>query len=156
MEFNATFIVTAISFVVFVLIMNAIFYKPLEKAVGERQKFVDDNYKEAAWAKEKSASLINDKAKKLEKTKHEAKGIISEKSENAKRQKSELAKEATKAASETVSCAKEELEKTKTQAQEILSGEVVALAQNISSKILGENIALENADKELIDKILKG
>ena len=41
MEFNATFIASAISFIVFTLIMNAVFYKPLGKVVSERQKFID-------------------------------------------------------------------------------------------------------------------
>ena len=47
MEFNATFLIAAISFVVFTIIMNAIFYKPLQKIVDERQKFTEDTNAEA-------------------------------------------------------------------------------------------------------------
>ena len=38
MEFNATFIITAISFIIFVFLMNTILYRPLEKIVDERAK----------------------------------------------------------------------------------------------------------------------
>ena len=37
MEFNATFFVTAISFIVFTFIMNKIFYTPLTKVIDERR-----------------------------------------------------------------------------------------------------------------------
>ena len=38
MEFNATFIVSAISFIIFVVLMNIILYAPLQKVVEERKK----------------------------------------------------------------------------------------------------------------------
>ena len=49
MEFNATFIVSIISFVVFVLIMNKIFYVPITKIVEEREKKLKENYDDADW-----------------------------------------------------------------------------------------------------------
>lgn len=137
MEFNATFIVSAISFIVFTLIMNWIFYKPIEKIVSERQQFVDENYKEAAWAKEKAASLINDKAQKLESTKADAKKIILDKSEQAKLHKAQMAKEIQNQSAQEVEGAKQELHKSKDEAQGILDSEVENLAEEISSKILG-------------------
>ena len=45
MNFNATFLIAAISFVVFVLIMNQILYKPVEEIVKARKKLVEEkNY----------------------------------------------------------------------------------------------------------------
>ncbi len=58
MEFNATFIVSAISFIVFTIIMNAIFYKPIQKIVTERQKFIDENYEEAKKHKANSEKIL--------------------------------------------------------------------------------------------------
>lgn len=156
MEFNATFIATAISFIAFTLIMNSIFYKPLSKVVEERQKFLDEHYKEASWIKEKALSLLNNKDKKLEQSKHEAKKIIAEKADNAKAKKASLTGEAQQNAAGTISTAKEELKQSNEQAQGVLSNKVVDLAQDISSKILGENIAIEQVDKKLIDEIMQG
>ena len=138
MEFNATFIVSAISFIVFTLIMNAIFYKPLEKVVSERQKFVDETLEEAKLHTEKSEALLKDKAKKLETTKHEAKKIIVEKADEVKNQKALMASEAQQKAAKTIDVAKDELQKSKDVAQEVLSEETKKLAQDISSKILGK------------------
>lgn len=138
MEFNATFIASAISFIVFTLIMNAIFYKPLSKTVSERQKFVDDTLKEAKAHSEKSEALIKDKAKKLETTKHDARKIISEKSDEVKSKKSAMASEAQQKAIQQVDSAKAELQKSKDEAQTVLSKEAENLAQDIASKILGK------------------
>lgn len=136
MEFNATFIVSAISFIAFTLIMNWIFYKPIEKIVSERQQFVEQNYKEAAWAKEQVTSLINDKVQKLEATKTDAKKIILDKSEETKKQKTQMAQDAQQQSATEVESTKQELHKSKEEAQTVLASEVDNLAKEISSKIL--------------------
>lgn len=138
MEFNATFIASAISFIVFTLIMNAIFYKPLQKTVSERQNFVDETLKEAKLHTEKSEAIIKDKVKKLEATKHDAKKIIATKSDEVKNQKTAMALEAQQKASQKVDSAKSELHKSKDEAQAVLAEETKNLAQDIASKILGK------------------
>lgn len=137
MEFNATFLVSIISFIVFMLIMNAIFYKPLQKVVFERQKFIDDTTEEAKSHREKSEAILKDKDKKLEKTKHEARKIISDKSEEIKTKKAELTSEAQQKANKQVEAAKGNLNQSKDEAQKVLSDEAQKLAQSISAKILG-------------------
>ena len=155
MEFNATFIASAISFILFTIIMNAIFYKPLSNIVSERQKFVDDHYKDAHQARDKSKALLIDKEQKLEKSKLNAKKIILDKTEDVKAQKNVLTTEAQQTAQQTIGVAKGEFEKSKVDAQETLSNRVVDLAQNISSKILGENIAIQGVDSEHVSKIMQ-
>lgn len=155
MEFNATFIASAISFIVFALIMNAIFYKPLGKIVGERQELVDDHYEQAALAKERAEALLREKEQKLEHSRHDAKKIITEKADSAKQQKAALTGDAQQAAAGTISVAKDELQKSKTEAQDVLSTQVVELAQDISSKVLGEKISIETVDKNLINEMMQ-
>lgn len=43
MEFNATFIITTISFILFTFIMNKIFYAPLGKIIDERQNTLTEH-----------------------------------------------------------------------------------------------------------------
>ena len=106
-------------------------------------------------AKEKAEALLREKEQKLEKSKHDAKKIISEKADNAKQQKAALTGDAQQTAAGTISVAKDELQKSKTEAQEILSNQVVELAQNISSKVLGEDFSIVNVDKNLISEIMQ-
>ena len=155
MEFNATFIVSAISFIVFSIIMNAIFYKPLSKVVLERQKVVEDHYKEAKLNTEKSAAILRDKERKLDNTKHEAKMTIAEKANEAKEHKAVLASEAQQKAALVVDAAKDELQKSRDEAKSVLSDNVVNLAQDISSKVLGENVSISNFDKNVVGEAMR-
>lgn len=154
MEFNATFIASVISFIVFTIVMNAIFYKPLDKIVQERQKFIDETNEEAKTKLKKSEAILKDKAKKIEKTKHDAKKVIVEKTDDAKSQKNAITTEAQQKASSTIDTAKADLQRSKEDAQGILTNNVVDLAQSISAKILGEDIAINNVDSEKIQKIM--
>ena len=43
MEFNATFLATIISFIVFVFLMNKILYAPILNIMEERKNFINDN-----------------------------------------------------------------------------------------------------------------
>lgn len=138
MEFNATFIVSAISFIVFTLIMNAIFYKPLQNIVFERQKFIDDTNEEAKLHREKSEAILKDRDKKLEKTRHESKKLILDKSDEVKAKKTQLTSDAHKKAAQKIEFAKDDLHKSKDDAQQVLSEEVKSIAQQIASKILGQ------------------
>lgn len=139
MEFNATFIVAAISFIVFTIIMNAIFYKPLQKIVSEREKFIDETNKEAKLHREKSEAILRDKERKVEKTKNDAKKIIVDKADEVKAKKAALAAEAQQKAVQVIGTAKDELQKSQNEAQAVLSAESKNLALDISSKILGKN-----------------
>ena len=56
-EFNATFIIAMFSFVVFIMIMNAILYKPVLKVINERQTYIDDNLNAAQNSKTKAKSI---------------------------------------------------------------------------------------------------
>jgi len=138
MEFNATFIVSAISFIVFTMIMNAIFYKPLSRAVAKRQKFIDETLEEAKFHTKKSEAILKDKERKIEKTKHDAKKVILEKTDEVKTQKNILASDAQQKAGKKIDEAKNELQKSESESQIILSDEAKKLAQDISSKILGK------------------
>jgi F-type H+-transporting ATPase subunit b len=118
--------------------MNAIFYKPLQKVVLERQKFIDDTNEEAKNHREKSEAILKDKERKLEKTRHEAKKIILDKSDEVKTQKTNLASEAHQKANSEIDSAKTDLHKSKDEAQVALSEDAKNLAQQIAAKILGQ------------------
>jgi len=155
MEFNATFIVAFVSFIVFTIIMNLILYKPLSAVVEKRQKFIDDHYEEAKLNTKKADAILRDKERKIEKTKHESKKVILEKTNEVKTQKSEMTAHAQLKAGNTIDSAKETLQKSKDEAQSVLSNQVIDLAQNISSRILGENIAIKDVDGQLVNKIMQ-
>ena len=58
MEFNATFLITIISFITFTILMNAILYRPLERIVDERKELIEKNYSDGESAKLEAKSLM--------------------------------------------------------------------------------------------------
>ena len=65
MEFNATFLVSVISFIIFTIIMNKIFYKPLENVMDERQKFIDDAKSDALNSNNRADAILKEKEDRL-------------------------------------------------------------------------------------------
>lgn len=154
-EFNATFLVAMISFVVFVIIMNAILYKPILSIIEERQAYIDKNNNDAIDSKNKIQNILDDKEKRLNDANIESKKIISERVQK-ENENSTVITEKTKAESlADISCAKDELLNESIQTTEVLKTNIKDLAEKISEKILGENFAIENFDNEIIDKVLK-
>ena len=134
LEFDATAIVIAISFIVFMLIMNAIFYKPLLKLQDEREDYIANNSEHDEIIKQ---------------TKKQAKDIISDVLEKAKNEKGEKVAEANQQASERIRSFHDEMAVAKTQLKDSLSNDMHEIARQISSKILGEEVPLivNNQDK---------
>ena len=135
MEFNATFLIAAISFIVFVIIMNFIFYKPIEKIVNERENFVDDNYNEAKKNNLTSQKLIDDYNKKIDEANSEGKAIMTNRSNEARTEKAELIHNAHNKASQDIFDNQKALESVYDITKNGLQNEAKNLAEEISAKL---------------------
>lgn len=155
MEFNATFLVSAISFLVFTFIMNKIFYAPLEKVINERQNIINDNYAEAVKSKNTADAIHSERDKKLGETLKESKKIISDKVNEANENSKSLTGEAKNFSTEQISSAKTNLLTEADKTSEELKSRVKDLAEAISSKVLGTETKIPSNDNELINRILK-
>ena len=90
MEFNATFLATIISFIVFVLLMNKILYAPILNIMEQRKSFIDGNYTVAKNNEVKIEKLVQKKEEKLLEAKNEAKEIFNESVDEFKAQKDKI------------------------------------------------------------------
>ena len=124
MEFNATFLISAISFILFTLIMNKIFYKPLEKIMDERENFINDNLNDAKNSKDKAEFLLKDKDEKLAKSLIEAQTIISKEVDATNKQSVQITAQAKQKSKEDIDLAKQ-----------TLSNEVDGFEGELNSKI---------------------
>lgn len=155
LEFNATFIVAMISFVIFILIMNWIFYKPILGVIEERQKFIDDNYNDAQNSKNKADSILHEKDERLNKTLSDSRKIVSDKINEANEKSQSLTNNAKEVSKNKIAEAKRNISNEEKQTTEALKANVKDLAENISSKILGEHFHIDNVDYDIVNKVLK-
>lgn len=136
MEFNATFLVSIISFLVFMYIMNAIFYEPLTKVIDEREGIVHDNYEHSRKARHEAEKIAKDKENRLTETAKQSRQILTDKTNEANENFKTRVNEAKSQSNERVGVLKEELSRSEAQAKNILDSQVENLAQTIVNKVL--------------------
>lgn len=144
MEFNATFLVSIISFVLFTAIMNKIFYKPLEKVMAERESFIQDTLSLAKYSSEKADAIIKDKDEKLTKAAINSKKLISDKISETNKYASDMLTKAKSQSQTDINNAKKELADQETDLKNAIQPEIKHLASLISSKILGFETKVED------------
>lgn len=155
MEFNATFIVTAISFIVFAILMNFVLYKPLEQIVLKREKFIKGNYDESQNNIDKSNALIKDREDRLTNARNDAINNINKKADLANAQKDEITAGAKQDALNNLKNNREYFSNAKQDAKEILKQDVINLAQDISNKFLNSDEKIKCESDDLIAELMK-
>ena len=135
MEFNATFLVSVISFIIFVFIMNTIFYKPLEKIISEREKLVTDTLNEAKNLKDTSLRLIEEREQKLTDVSIKSKDYLTKKLEEANKNSKEQLVNAKTNSLEKIANGKIAIEKEKKVAKLTIEKHIEDLANEIIKKV---------------------
>lgn len=138
-EFNATLLVAMISFVVFMFIMNAIFYTPVLNVIRKREDYIANNYAEAKQINQKISDYQQEKEEKLKNTRIDCRHRVESAIESAQNESNR----------KTI----EQKEKTK---EQIIAGkeELVQEAENIAN-IVNSSMVYDLADI-VIKKVLKG
>lgn len=137
-EFNATFLVAMLSFSVFIMIMNAIFYKPILNIIRKREEYINSNYENAKNLKEQATTLDNERAEKVKETqtlcRHEINDVV-EKSQVLASQKVQAVKDEVNT---QIQSKKNSLNQEEKNLRGTVESEVVDnLANSITSKLLG-------------------
>ena len=138
MEFNATFIVSVISFIIFTLLMNEILYKPVSKIVEEREHLINDNYESAKASKEQAGAIYADRDEKLSKTAAENKKLTAETLAKANADAKNKTTDAKQNSIAQINEAKSDIQNRSEALNNEIKGRIDELADNISAKILGE------------------
>lgn len=137
MEFNATFLVSAISFILFTIIMNKIFYKPLESVMNEREKFINDNIYDAKLSSDKADAITKAREEKLSKSQVDAKSLVARKINDANENSRNLTEQAKQKSKEDIKSAKDALLNEAENSERDLK--IEELADVIYSKILEQS-----------------
>ena len=155
MEFNATFIVAFISFIIFSFIMNIILYKPINDIVSKRKNYIDTNYDKAKDNSEKTKTILEDRKNQLAKARLGAKEDVDKKIGLIKNQREEITLKAQKEAKELIEQNRLQSINSSNEAKETLKVEIKNLAQMISDRFLNPEEKIADMDNNLVDKIMQ-
>ena len=153
MEFNATFIVSLISFCLFIFAMNNILYAPISKVVSERKKYINDNYKVASDNSSLKEEALNQRKQIIETAHIQSRDEIATKKDEYRKKRDLAIHKAKENVKEQVEIAQDALEQEEKEAHIELKQQIVGLAQMISDKFIATDEKVESND-EIICKIL--
>ena len=154
MEFNGTFLVTIITFILFVILMNKILYAPILAIMEERKAFIDGNYQRAKDNDEKSNLLLQEKEEKFLEAKEDAREKYNETLEEFKSQKAEIVLNAQNSSKENLENSRLELDNVSNEVKNALKGSMTDLANDIVEKVIGYRSEVQGFDDEVVNNIL--
>lgn len=142
-EFNATFLVAMLSFVVFIMIMNAIFYRPILNIMRKRDEYINSNYDEAKELSEQAEKLDIKKAETIQQTQNECRTEIKNVVENVQGLASKNVQDARTEVKNEIQLKKDSLVRESEALEGVLKSSVVTdLASSITSKFMSKDLAV--------------
>lgn len=142
-EFNATFLVAMLSFVVFIMIMNAIFYRPILNIMRKRDEYINSNYDEAKELSEQAEKLDIKKAETIQQIQNECRTEIKNVVENAQGLASKNVQDARTEVKNEIQLKKDSLVRESEALEGVLKSSVVTdLASSITSKFMSKDLAV--------------
>ncbi|MBD1836165.1 F0F1 ATP synthase subunit B' [Trichocoleus sp. FACHB-90] len=139
-DLDATLPLMAVQFLILVAVLNVVFYKPLTKAIDERDNYVRKNLLEARERLSKAESLTKQYEQELAQTRRQSQETIAAaQAEADKIRAGKIAEAQAEATGEREQAAKE-IEQQKQEAFQSLEQQVDALSRQILEKLLGPEL----------------
>ena len=144
LEFNATFFVAMFSFIIFMIIMNSILYKPLERIQKERAELIKNENDATKLTEEKTENLKQQQQANIEKSRLIARDNFNKKVSEYKERKETILSTARDLAKKDLAIANAELEGDEREAKLLLKAQINDLASAVASKVLGYETKVED------------
>ncbi|MBG1262733.1 F0F1 ATP synthase subunit B' [Nostoc commune] len=136
-DFDATLPFMALQFLLLAALLNVIFYKPLTKALDDRDNYIRTNTLEARERLAKAEHLATEYEQQLADARRQSQATVEAAQLEAKKITAEKIAEAQKEAQSQREQAAVEIEQQKQEAMHTLEQRVDALSRQILEKLLG-------------------
>ncbi|NJO39586.1 MAG: F0F1 ATP synthase subunit B' [Cyanobacteria bacterium RU_5_0] len=136
-DIDATLPLMAVQFVILVILLNALFYKPIGKAIDDRDAYIRTNLTDAKERLSKAENLAKQYEQELAETRRQSQKLIADAEEDAKRIAAQQIAEAQQEAQAQREQAQRDLDQQKQEALQSLEQQVESLSRQIVEKLLG-------------------
>jgi F-type H+-transporting ATPase subunit b len=136
-DIDATLPLMAIQFLVLVALLNALFYKPIGKAIDDRNNYIRTNQADAQERLSKAENLAKQYEQELADTRRQSQAVIAQAEADAQQIAAQKLAEAQQEAQSQREQAQRELDQQKQEAMQALEQQVDALSRQILDKLLG-------------------
>jgi F-type H+-transporting ATPase subunit b len=135
-DFNATLPVMALQILLLMVVLNAIFYKPVAKVLDERDEYIRTNLTKASEMLSKAEAITKKYEQDLSRERKESQIIISSAQKEAQDIVAMEIKQAQKDTEQLVTEATTQLNSQKEKALKALEEQVATLSEQIKTKLL--------------------
>jgi len=139
-DFDATLPLMAVQFLILVVLLNAVFYKPLGKAIDERAEYIRTSLLQAQERLAKANNLAKQYEQELGETRRKAQSTIAAAQADAQKIAASKIAEAQAEAQSKREQAAQEIEAQKQEVMQTLEQQVDALSRQILEKLLGPEL----------------
>lgn len=143
-----------VSFSILLIILKKFAWKPILKALADRESSIDEALKSAQLAKEEMAKLQASNQQILREAMLEREKIVKEATNLKDTIISEAKAKATLEAEKVIENARIAIEREKTAAIEELKNSIAVFSIDVAEKILQEKLGDKAQQKELVDKYI--
>ncbi len=150
---NYTLIVVFLNFVLLLIVLNKILYKPIKKFLLERQKNISEDIDKAKESRENAENLVQKKEKELKISAEEIRKMKKIAKKDAEIQASGIIKQAKEQEKKIVKETEDQLIYEHEKAVSKVREELADMIASLSEKFLSTKID-EKKDDELLKKIL--
>jgi F-type H+-transporting ATPase subunit b len=139
-DFDATLPLMAVQFLLLTFVLNAVFYKPLTKALDEREQYIRNNETDARERLSKAEQLVKEYEKQIAEARRESQNILEQAQADARKIAAQKIAEAQQQVQAEREKAAQEIQQQKEAAMQSLEQEVDALSRQILEKLLGPEL----------------
>lgn len=140
-DFNATLPLTAITVLLLMIVLNAVFYKPVATVLDERDEYIRNNLTQASEMLSKAEAITKKYEQDLAHERRESQIIITSAQKEAQDIVAMEIKQAQKDTEQLVSEATNQLNSQKAKALKALEEQVSTLSEQIKLKLLSSQSA---------------
>ena len=145
---------TVVTFVILLLILKKVAWKPILNSLSERENFIKESLDKAESARIEAEKLFEQNKANLEHAEEESQKIIDQGREYAEQLKNQIVVESKEEAKKIITDAAAEIERKNQEAFNSLKSQIADIAINAAEKIIRENLDKEKQEK-LVDKYIE-
>lgn len=146
---------TVVTFVLLLLILKKVAWKPILSALDERENFIRESLDKSERAIAEADRLLKENKANLDRAEVESQKIITQGREFAEKLKTQILSDSKAEAQKIIDEATLEIKRKNEEAMEELKGQIASIAVDAAEKILRENLDKEKMS-ELANKYIDG
>ena len=140
LEFNATLLAQIVDFIILLVFLRLVVYKPLAKVLQDRQDYIENNVAAAEKERQAAEQLKAGYEAEMRRAREQAQEIIQKAAKVGEEQAAEILENAKKEAARLKESALAEIQREKDKAMAELRDQVASLSVLVAGKIIGQKI----------------